>query len=188
MGLAAALVLWADAALADEPAAPPAPARPGADLGGLRPTVAAAQLEFGLTYTGEALGVAAGGVKRGDVFDGQVGMPRDADLDKLFSWPGATLHVNAIAIHGRGALADLVGNLMTVSNMKAQPTVRLYTLWLEPAFLDGRLSVRAARPDDVLTLGVAYGRISADAAQADCAAGPPPAALSAMRCCSASGQ
>jgi porin len=54
----------------------------------------------------------------------------------------------------------------------AVPSDRNLVSW----YVDGGLGLKAplaARPDDVLTLGVAYGRISDAAARADRAAGPP---------------
>ncbi|HZT87484.1 MAG TPA: carbohydrate porin [Stellaceae bacterium] len=134
-------------AFADEPAeAPPAAAEPKlllGDLGGLRPKLAAQGIDLGITYIGEAFGNVTGGVRRGAVYEGQLGVSLDADLGKLVGWPGAKAHVNAIEIHGSGPSADLLGgNLMTVSNIEARPTLRLYALWLEQNFADDRLSVR----------------------------------------------
>ncbi|MGE5268135.1 MAG: carbohydrate porin [Thiohalocapsa sp.] len=115
----------------------------GGDLGGLRPALAASGIELGITYIGEAFGSPTGGVRRGAVYDGQLGASLDADLDKLAGWPGAKAHVNALEIHGRGASRDLLGgNLMTVSNIEARPALRLYTLWFEQGLFDDKVSLR----------------------------------------------
>jgi porin len=145
---AAALILCNPAAAAEpaeaEPAAENKPL--GGDLGGLRPALGAAGIELGISYIGETFGTLTGGVKRGVVYEGQFGMSLDVDLDKLAGWPAAKAHVNAIDIHGRGPSANLLGgNLMTVSNIEALPTVRLYTLWLEQGLFDDRVSLRVGQ-------------------------------------------
>ena len=105
--------------------------------------VGAAGIELGISYIGETLGVVSGGVKQGARYEGQLGVSLDADLDKLTGWPGAKAHANAFAIHGRGTSADLLGNnLMTVSNIEALRTVRLYALWIEQGLFDDKLSIR----------------------------------------------
>ncbi len=115
----------------------------GGDLGWLRPALAAAGLSFSLDYTGETLGVVSGGVKRGFVYEGEAAFSLDADLDKALGWPGATAHVGAINVHGRGPSADLLGgNLMTASNIEARTVTQLYTLWLEQSLADDRIAVR----------------------------------------------
>jgi porin len=135
--------------------APPADAKPGdlkppqegkllgGDLGGLRPALAARGIDLGLTYIGEAFGSLKGGVKRGAVYDGQIGASLDADLDKLAGWSGAKAEVKTFEIHGSGPSRELLGgNLMTASNIEARPALRLYTLWLEQNLFDDKLSLR----------------------------------------------
>jgi porin len=113
------------------------------DLGGLRPALAAHGIELEFSYSGETFGVVHGGVKQGAIYEGQAGIGLSADLDKLVGWPGAKLYANALQIHGRGASDRLLGgNLMTVSNIEARPTTRLYRLWFEQNVLDERVSLR----------------------------------------------
>jgi porin len=116
------------------------------DLGGIRTAFAAAGLALGASYVGETLGVVSGGVKRGFIFEGQVALSLDADLETVASWRGATAHVSAFDLHGRGPSADFLGgNLMDVSNIEARREARLYTLWLEQSLADGRVAVRAGQ-------------------------------------------
>jgi porin len=130
----------------NQPAQPNQPAEPkllGGDLGGLRTGLAAAGIELGISYIGETLGVVSGGVRRGFVYEGQVGVSLHVDLDKLAGWSGARAHVNAIDVHGRGPSRNLLGgNLMVLSGIEALPAVRLYKLWLDQSLLDDRLSIR----------------------------------------------
>jgi porin len=115
------------------------------DLGGLRKTLGSAGIEFGLSYIGETFGSVTGGIKRGAVYDGRLSMSIDFDFDKLAGWSGATAHVHAYEIHGRGPSANLVGNLMTLSGIEADRAARLYTIWLEQKLFEDRISIRAGQ-------------------------------------------
>ncbi|MGD9614465.1 MAG: carbohydrate porin [Alphaproteobacteria bacterium] len=125
------------------------------DLGGLRPALARYGIEIDLSYIGETFGVVHGGVKRGAVYGGQAGIGLGIDLEKLVGWRGAKTYADALQIHGRGASDRLLGgNLMTVSNIEAYPTTRLYQLWFEQNVLDDRASVRVgqiAADDEFIT-------------------------------------
>jgi porin len=109
----------------------PFPAGPLRDLDaalkayGIRPS---------LTYTGEVLGNAAGGVRRGGIYDGRADFGIGADLEKLFGWSGAKFFANGLINHGDGLSREYVGNLMTVSNIESLNHTRLYELWIEQAF------------------------------------------------------
>lgn len=130
--------------------------RLGADMGGVRPALAAAGLELGAEYTGETFGVASGGVRRGLVYDGQLMLSVDADLAKLAGWQSAKVHVSGAQIHGSGPSAELLGgNLMTVSNIEARPNTRLNTLWLEQSAFDEKIAVRLGQlaADDEFVIG-----------------------------------
>ena len=118
----------------------------GGDLGGIRTAFAAAGLELGINYVGETLGVVSGGVKRKFIYEGELELSLDADLEKMLGWHGAAAHVSGIAVHGRGPSADLLGgNLMDVSNIEARQVARLYTLWLEQSLLDDRLAIQVGQ-------------------------------------------
>ncbi len=118
----------------------------GGDLGGIRTAFAKAGLELGIDYTGEALGVVSGGVKRGVVYDGQLMVSLDADLDKMAGWSGATARASFLEVHGRSPSGTRVGDaLFAVSNIEAQPGPRLFELWLEQSFAGDRLKIRAGQ-------------------------------------------
>lgn len=102
-------------------------------------------VEYSLTYIGEGLGNARGGVRRGAIYQGRLDAQVDADLDTLLGWKGATFHANAYQIHGTGLSRYFTGNLMVTSGIEALPSTRLYELWLEQSFLDKRVSVRAGQ-------------------------------------------
>jgi porin len=135
----------ADPAETPETATEPDEAEPKllGDLGGLRPALAAYGIDLELGYIGETFGVVRGGVKRGAIYEGLADIGLAADLEKMVGWPGAKLYANALQIHGRGASDRLLGgNLMTVSNIEARPTTRLYRLWFEQALFEHLVSLR----------------------------------------------
>ena len=97
-----------------------------------------------LRYTGEVIANVAGGIRRGANYDGRADLALDADLDRAAGWRRTVLHASAFQIHGDGASEHYLGNLMTVSNIEARPTTRLYALWLQKA-LGGGASLRAGQ-------------------------------------------
>lgn len=102
-------------------------------------------IEIGLTYIGETFSNLRGGVRRGAVYEGRLDVQLDADLGILAGWDGLSFHTNAYQIHGTGLSRYYVGNLATVSGIEALPATRLHELWLEQAFLDKALTVRAGQ-------------------------------------------
>lgn len=115
---------------------------PYADLGGLRSALKEKGITFELNYTGEVLSNTSGGVKRGTIYDGLLKLDVDADLGKLVGWNGATFHVSALQIHGRGLSTYNLENLMTASNIEAVPSTRLDELWLEQSLLGDKVAIR----------------------------------------------
>ena len=113
-----------------------------ADLGGLRSALAEKGIAFELDYTGEVLTNTSGGIKRGTVYEGLLQLGVDADLGKLVGWDGATFHVSAFQIHGRGLSTYNLENLMTASGIEAGDSTRLDELWLEQSLLDGKAAIR----------------------------------------------
>ncbi|HEY8000051.1 MAG TPA: carbohydrate porin [Pseudolabrys sp.] len=85
------------------------------------------------TYSGDVLGNASGGIRRGVVYEGHVDFGIEADLEKLFGWSGAKLYGNVVNNHGDGLSREYIGNLMTVSSIEALNHTRLYELWIEQA-------------------------------------------------------
>jgi porin len=95
-----------------------------------------------VNYIGEVLGNVAGGQQQGAVYDGRAELVIDADLEKLLGIQGGAFHTNGYWIQGTGLTRYFIGNIMTVSNIEALPTVRLYELWYEQKFFDGKLGLR----------------------------------------------
>ena len=103
-------------------------------------------MRFGANHIGETLGSPTGGVRTGTIYEGRLKLLLDLDLEKAVDWSGASFHVNAYQIHGRGLSAsNLRNNLLTVSNIEAERTTRLFDLWLQQKLLDDLVSVRAGQ-------------------------------------------
>ena len=98
------------------------------------------------SYTGELVGNAAGGARRGAAFAGAAGLQATILLRRLVGWHGARIFVFALGTHG-GAPSDLVGDVQGVSNLEARAAVRLEEAWLQQNLLDNRLSWLVGRYD-----------------------------------------
>ena len=98
------------------------------------------------SYTGELVGDAAGGARRGVVFAGLAGTQLTLRLNRLIGWPGASAFIYALDTHG-GAPSSLVGDVQGVSNLEAPPAVRLEEMWLQQNMLANHVSLLAGRYD-----------------------------------------
>ncbi len=158
---AAIWLLWAlpasaqTAPAAPSPAAPspatPSPATPDGlwqrsnllgDIGGVRPFLDTYGVSFGVLETSEVLGNVTGGVRRGADYDGLTEMSLGVDTEKAFGWHGGTFNVSALQIHGRNLSADNLSTLQTASGIEADRATRLWELWYQQAFLDGKFDVK----------------------------------------------
>ncbi|MCL8382602.1 carbohydrate porin [Xanthobacter aminoxidans] len=119
------------------------------DWGGYRPKLAEAGIKIGVNYIGELWRNTEGGLGTGTAYNGRFQFSLDADLDKLFNWKGATFHASVLQIQGSGFSGQYLGNIMGVSNVDALSTTRLFELYIEQAFGDGKSSIR-------------FGQLSAD--------------------------
>jgi len=97
---------------------------------------------FQLNYTGEVFSNPVGGARQGTAYAGLLEMAVDGDLAKIAGLNGATFHINAYQIHGRGLSAYNVFPLTTISSIEARPTTRLYEAWFEQKRFGGMASIR----------------------------------------------
>lgn len=142
--VALALALLAPVAVcAGEPDVPAAPtiasSLPFPDGRG---SLKAAGIDLGYNYIGEYFNVVSGGVSHGSSFNGRLEQTLYLDLDKLSGWQGATLHAHVYGIYGKGPGVSHLGDVMSVSNIEALETVRLFELWIEQSLFDGFLNIR----------------------------------------------
>lgn len=111
------------------------------DAGGLRPALANVGLSFGLQETSEVFGNLTGGVHRGAAYDGLTLMSLGLDT-KALGWDGGTFNISAFQIHGRNLSADNLYTLQTASGIEAQRATRLWELWYQQTFLEGKFDIK----------------------------------------------
>jgi porin len=154
----AAVVCWAVPALAQtslpdqgatsQPQSPPAAtsfwerSNLLGDMGGLRTALANYGISIGLQNTAEVFANATGGIKRGASGDGLAMLSIGLDTQKAFGWQGGIFNVSVLGIYGPNFSQGYLGNLQTASGIVASPTVRLWELWYQQAFLDGKMDVK----------------------------------------------
>lgn len=127
--------------------------------GGVRDELTAGGLNLGFEYLGEFFSNVSGGIRTGTVYQGRFEMAAELDLEKLVGWEGGTIFANAYQIHGRGLSPDFLGNLLPASNVEAHAATRLFDLWFQQDFLDGRAGVRFGQlaADDEFVISDAAG-------------------------------
>lgn len=112
------------------------------DLGGVRSRLAGYGVSLGLTETSEVLGNVTGGIHRGAAYDGLTTMSLGIDTQRAFGWEGGTFNVSALQIHGRSLSSDNLATLQTASGIEADRATRLWELWYQQSFLNGRMDVK----------------------------------------------
>ena len=103
---------------------------------------------FQVNYTGEVAANPVGGARQGADYEGLLELGIDGDIDRIAGLKGASFHINAFAIHGRGLTTYNVFNFSTISGIEARPTVRLFEAWFEQKLFGGLASVRPALSGD----------------------------------------
>ncbi len=112
------------------------------DIGGLRTALGNVGITIGLQDINEVWGNVSGGIQRGAAYDGVTLMSVGLDTQRAFGWEGGTVNVSAWNIRGRSISTDNLLNLQTVSGILAAPTTRLWEVWYQQSFLDGRFDVK----------------------------------------------
>ena len=112
------------------------------DWNGVRSRWEDAGVQLGGDEILETLGNLNAGRKHGAVAEGRLELFANIDLAKTFDWPSAIFHANAYQIHGQGLTSHDLGNLLTVSNIEAPPTTRLFALWVQQSLFNDSVSLR----------------------------------------------
>jgi porin len=112
------------------------------DVGGLRTALGNVGITFGIQDINEVWGNVSGGIQRGADYDGVTLMSVGLDTQRAFGWEGGTINVSAWNIRGRSISTDNLLNLQTVSGILAAPTTRLWEVWYQQSFLDGRFDAK----------------------------------------------
>jgi porin len=128
------LTAWASGATAQDAEPPYADSCHDPLVGNWKPRadLKDAGVTFCVNYTADAHGNVSGGIRHGGTYEGRLEVSLDANLETLWSWNGASFHVSADQIHGRGLSANYLGNnILTANGNEAERATRLFTLWLQ---------------------------------------------------------
>ena len=100
-----------------------------------------------VTYTAEAIANVSGGIKRRTKYLDNLDVVLEADMERLFGWSGAELHLYGLYNNGHSISSD-VGDSFAVSNIEAdgRHNLRLYEAWIAQK-ISPTLSVKAGLYD-----------------------------------------
>ena len=96
-------------------------------------------------YNGEAFGDISGGLRQGAIYEGMVKFGVGVNLEKLLGWENAAFYANIIVPHGDSLTSRYTGDFNVVSNIDTYDSLRLYKLWLQKVFDNGKWSVRVGQ-------------------------------------------
>lgn len=119
------------------------------DWGGLRTKLRDEKgVDFEFLYVASVPMAIGGGLKSGSVYEGGLLMMLNVDTEKLGLWANGSFRASSLSIHnGAEFAANYVGDLNKTSLLDFPDTFRLWELWYEQKFFDGKLSVKAGQLD-----------------------------------------
>jgi porin len=112
------------------------------DVGGVRTVLGNQGITLNLQETSEVFGNVTGGLGRGARYDGLTQASLVLDTARAFGWDGGTFDISALQIHGRNLSAEKLLAQQTVSGIEASRATRLWELWYQQAFWDGRADIK----------------------------------------------
>jgi len=104
-------------------------------------------IQLGIRYDGEAFANARGGLRRGGGYLGNLNLQVTADAERLVGWPGATVFVYGLGIHGGRPSEKFVGDAQGVSSIEAPSKWKLEEGWIQQNLVGNRFSALAGRYD-----------------------------------------
>ncbi|CAM8794281.1 Carbohydrate porin [Burkholderia pseudomallei] len=115
------------------------------DMGGLRTKLGDHGITLNLQETSEYLRNLSGGTSRGGAYDGLTQFGFSVDTEKAIGLPGGTFNVSGLQIHGTSLTARNLQLLQTASGIEAEATTRLWELWYQQSFANGRADVKVGQ-------------------------------------------
>ena len=103
-------------------------------------------IQLGVRYDGEIFTNSSGGLRRGATYLGNLNLQLTLDAQRLVGWPGATVFLYGLGIHG-GHPSSFVGDAQGVSNIEAPAKWKLEEGWIQQNLFDNRFSVLVGRYD-----------------------------------------
>ena len=96
-----------------------------------------------LNYTSETMTNVSGGLERGTVISGMGHVVLDyTSQQSSGNSPRFLLRASGILLHGESPSRKYIGDELTASNIDGYDSIRLYELWLQLSFWNGRGSLR----------------------------------------------
>lgn len=119
------------------------------DWGGLRTELREERgVDFEFLYAASVPSAIDGGIKDGSVYEGALLMMMNVDTEKLGLWADGSFRASSLYMHsGKEFSANYVGDLNKVSLLDFPDTFRLWELFYEHKFLDGKVSLKAGQLD-----------------------------------------
>lgn len=112
------------------------------DMGGLRTVLGDHGVTLDFNDSENLLGNVSGGVKRGATLQGVTTGTMEVDTGKAFGLPGGTFHVSALQVHGQQLSEAYLDNLQTANGNEAEDGTRLWELWYDQAFFNGKADIK----------------------------------------------
>jgi len=114
------------------------------DIAEARDALAERGFRFSGFYFSDVRGNLTGGMRRGATYSGLLKLGVDVDAEKVAGIEGGRLHADMLQIHGRDLSDEYIGNVLSVNDIGARPTTRLFELWYEQKFGD-RLALKVGQ-------------------------------------------
>jgi porin len=103
-------------------------------------------IQLGIRYDGEIFTNLSGGLRRGTTYLGNLNLQLTLDAQRLVGWPGATVFLYGLGIHG-GHPSSFVGDAQGVSNIEAPAKWKIEEGWIQQNLFGNRFSVLFGRYD-----------------------------------------
>jgi len=111
--------------------------------GGLRTDLSKRGVDFEFFYIASNPHNISGGIKTGSAYQGALLMLLDLDSQKLAGYEGGHFHVSGVSLHGEDHFSDKhIGDLNKVNLIDFPNAARLWELWYEQKFWEGRVSLK----------------------------------------------
>src|SRR5437660_382029 len=111
--------------------------------GGVRTQLSQHGVDFEFFYIASNPYNLDGGIKTGSAYEGAFLMLLDLDSKKLAGYDGGHLHVGGVSLHGYDHFSDIhIGDLNKVNLIDFPNGARLWELWYEQKFWDGKVSLK----------------------------------------------
>jgi porin len=104
-------------------------------------------VEFSIRYDGEGFADMSGGLRRGGTYLGNLNLQLTLDAQRLVGWPGATVFLYGLGIHGGHPSGNFVGDAQGVSNIEAPAKWKLEEGWIQQNLFGNHFSVLFGRYD-----------------------------------------